>query len=73
MHLYIDSIPKMVEFMKAKIFDDERVIEDAWWTLIFRAMRSHRPHFTAEDNFHCYGRRAVRSTVYGSKMPVYMA
>ena len=69
MHIYVDQIPKVVDFMKEKGFDDARVTTEAWWTLILRAMCWHRSIAFIEIP----KANMVSPTFYGSRLPVYIA
>lgn len=66
MFTYVDSIPKVVEFMRQRGFDDKQVATEAWFTMIFRAMLWHRGHYMTGPP------PGVPSQYYGSKMPVYI-
>ena len=69
MHIYVDQIPKVADFMKEKGFDDTRVTTEAWWTLILRAMCWHRSIAfinIQKDNL-------ISPNLYGSRLPVYIA
>ena len=72
MHLYIDRIPMVVQFMKEKDYVDEKRVVDAWWTLIFRAMCWHRAHYMIEGKARGYGGIPVKSKFHNSKLPVYI-
>ncbi|CAF9923079.1 hypothetical protein IMSHALPRED_005846 [Imshaugia aleurites] len=69
MHIYVDQIPKIIEFMKEKGFDDESIISEAWWTLILKAMCWHRSvaFIEIERGF------SVPPSFHGSRIPVYIA
>lgn len=69
MHIYVDQIPKVVDFMKTKGFDNARVVTDAWWTLILRAMCWHRSIAWVEIQ----KSNTVSPSFQGSKIPVYIA
>ena len=69
MHIYVDQIPKVVEFMKEKGFDNESVVREAWWTLMLRAMCWHRS--VAFIDFQ--ESKAVPPSFHGSRIPVYIA
>ena len=69
MHIYVDQIPKVVEFMKHKGFDDEKVVREAWWTLILKAMCWHRSVALMEFQ----PSNAVPPTFHDSRIPVYIA
>lgn len=73
MHLYIDRIPLVVSSLKKKGIHDERLVIDAWWTLIFRAMLWHRGHEIIEGKTRGYGGIPVSPSFWGSKLPVYIA
>lgn len=68
-HIYVDQIPNVVDFMKDKGFDDKRVVSEAWWTLILRAMCWHRSvaFIDIRRGF------SVPPSFHGSKIPVYIA
>ena len=66
MFTYVDSIPKVVEFMRQRGFDDKQVATEAWFTMMFRAMLWHRGHYMTGPE------PRVPSQYYGSKMPVYV-
>ena len=69
MHIYVDQIPEVVDFMKEKGFNVERVTQEAWWTLILRAMCWHR-----SIAFMQYQKGTqVSPSFYGSRIPVYIA
>lgn len=69
MHIYVDQIPKVVEFMKEKGFDNESVVREAWWTLMLRAMCWHRS--VAFIDFQ--ESTPVPPSFHGSRIPVYIA
>lgn len=69
MHIYVDQIPKVVEFMKEKGCDDEKVVREAWWTLILKAMCWHRSVALMEFQ----PGNAVPPRFYDSRIPVYIA
>lgn len=69
MHIYIDQIPKVVDFMKEKGFDNASVVNDAWWTLILRAMCWHRSIAWVEIQ----KSNLVPPSFHGSRIPVYIA
>ena len=69
MHIYVDQIPKVVDFMKEKGFGDAKIVTEAWWTLMLRAMCWHRSIAWVEipkSNF-------VSPSFHGSRIPVYIA
>ncbi|MCJ1233690.1 hypothetical protein MMC14_001648 [Varicellaria rhodocarpa] len=72
MHLYVERIPLVVQFMKGKGFDNSRVVEDAWWTMIFRAMCWHRCHYCLRGHTRGYGGIPVPSSFYRNPLPVYI-
>lgn len=65
MHVYFDYLPKYVSSMRAYGFDNERVVKDAWVTLMFRAFCWQRCHFMVQGG-------TVSPDFYGSRVPVYM-
>ena len=70
MHLYIDNIPKVVDFMERRGFNDGDVVKDAWWTMILRAFCWQRSvAFVDRDSSSV----AIPSGLYYSKVPVYIA
>ena len=69
MHIYVDQIPKIVDFMKDKGYDDAKVVTEAWWTLILRAMCWHRSIAFVEIP----KANLVPPTFHGSRIPVYIA
>ena len=69
MHIYVDQIPKVVDFMKEKGFDDEKVVREAWWTLILKAMCWHRSVALMEFQ----PSNAVPPSFHDSRIPVYIA
>ena len=73
MHLYIDRIPLVVSSMKEEGIPDERLVIDAWWTLVFRAMLWHRGHAIIEGKTRGYGGIPVSPSFWESKLPVYIA
>ena len=42
MHIYVNQIPKPVDFMKEKGFGNAMLVRETWWALILRAMCWHR-------------------------------
>ena len=72
MHLYVERIPLVVDFMKGKGFDNPKVIEDAWWTTIFRAMCWHRCHYFLRGHTRGYGGIPVPSSYFRNPLPVYI-
>ena len=73
MHIYIDGIPQVVEFMKDRGFDNEGIVIDAYWTLLFRAMCWHRATWIMPDPKRGFGRDGIPSNLYESRTPVYLA
>ena len=73
MHQYIDRIPLVVSFMKDRGYDDGPAVIDVWWSLIFRAMLWHRGHDIIEGKTRGYGGIPVPPSLWGSKLPVYIA
>lgn len=80
MHLYIDRIPMIVQFVQGRdnidltmheMFEDSLLI-DAWWTLIFKAMCWHRAHYMIKGKTRGYGGIPVNSKFHNSKLPVYI-
>lgn len=69
MHIYVDQIPKVVDVMKEKGFDDESIIREAWWTLILRAMCWHRSVAFMEIQ----RGNLVPPSFHRSRIPVYIA
>ncbi len=69
MHIYVDQIPMVVEFMKEKGFDNESIATEAWWTLILRAMCWHRSVAFVEIQ----KGNLVPASFCGSRIPVYIA
>lgn len=66
MHLYIDRIPKVVDFMVKRGYDDQCALRDGWWTMILRAMCWQRSMVFVD-------RKLAPSGLYDSKVPVYIA
>lgn len=64
-HIYFDNIPKIINDMRDKGFDQPQIVEEAWVTMMFRAFLWHRCHFMVE------GPR-VPSIYWGSNLPVYI-
>lgn len=64
-HIYFDNIPKIINDMRDKGFDQPQIVEDAWVTMMFRAFLWHRCHTMVE------GPR-VPSIYWGSNLPVYI-
>ena len=62
---YFHSIPKVVEDMRSKGFDQPEIVEEAWLTMMWKAFLWHRFHFMVE------GAR-VPSSNWGSRLPVYI-
>lgn len=69
MHLYIDRIPEVEEFMHESGFSEKQIVRDAWWTLMLRAMCWHRNVSFSKD----IPTTLIPSSLYGSKIPVYIA
>ena len=70
MHLYIDNIPKVVDMMAKRGFNDGDVVKDAWWTMIMRAFCWQRSvAFVERDSSSVI----IPSGLYSSKVPVYIA
>lgn len=69
MHIYVDQIPKVVDFMKKKGFNDARIVTEAWWTLILRAMCWHRSIAWVEIQTG----NLVSPSFQGSRIPVHIA
>ena len=64
-HIYFDNIPKIINDMRDKGFDQPQIVEEAWVTMMFRAFLWHRCHTMVE------GPR-VPSIYWGSNLPVYI-
>ena len=64
-HIYFDNIPKIINDMRDKGFDQPQIVEEAWLTMMFRAFLWHRSHLMVE------GPR-VPSAYWGSNLPVYI-
>ena len=64
-HIYFDNIPKVIESMRDRGFDNPGVVEEAWLTMMFRAFLWNRSHSMVD------GPR-VPSTHWGSELPVYI-
>ena len=64
-HIYFDNIPKIINDMRDKGFDQPQIVEEAWVTMMFRAFLWHRCHLMVE------GPR-VPSIYWGSNLPVYI-
>lgn len=64
-HIYFDNIPKVIEDMRSRGFDQPEIVEEAWLTMMWKAFLWHRCHFMVE------GQR-VPSANWGSKLPVYI-
>ena len=73
MHLYIDRIPLVVDFMKKRGYYNGSVVIDVWWTIIFRAMLWHRGHDILTGKTRRYGGISISPSFWGSKIPVYIA
>ena len=69
MHIYVDQIPKVVDFMKEKGYDNARIVTEAWWTLMLRAMCWHRSIAWVEIQ----KGNMVSPSFCGSRIPVYIA
>jgi len=70
MHIYVDQVPFVVRLMKEKAFEDDKLVRDAWWTLILRAMCWHRSVAFVERP---RNGMVVPSSFHGSRIPVYIA
>lgn len=64
-HIYFDNIPKVVDEMRNRGFDNPALVEEAWLTMMWKAFLWHRCHVMVE------GAR-VPSSHWGSKLPVYI-
>lgn len=64
-HIYFDNIPKIIDDMKNRGFDNPDIVTEAWLTMMFKAFLWHRCHFMVE------GPR-VPSSHWGSRLPVYI-
>ncbi|KAK3178519.1 hypothetical protein OEA41_000655 [Lepraria neglecta] len=64
-HIYFDNIPKTIDDMRDKGFNNPDIVEEAWLTMMFRAFLWHRCHFMVE------GPR-VPSSYWGSNLSVYI-
>ena len=69
MHIYVDQIPKVVDFMKDKGVGNAMVVQEAWWTLILRAMCWHRSVAFVE----ILQGNLVPPSFHESRIPVYIA
>lgn len=69
MHFYIERIPSVIEPMQDKGFGDERVVVDAWWTMMFRGMCWNRSVWDRPNSKVAN----VPSNLYGSSIPLYIA
>lgn len=66
---YVDCLSEITEFMKEKGFNDERKTLDAWWTLMLRAICWQDSVSFIEGG---PGSIAVPSSLYGSRIPVFI-
>ena len=64
-HIYFDNIPKIIDDMRNRGFDNPDIVTEAWLTMMFKAFLWHRCHFMVE------GPR-VPSSHWGSRLPVYI-
>lgn len=69
MHLYIDRISEVEDFMEERGFGDRDIVRDAWWMLMLRAMCWHRSVSFSRD----VPTGLVPSSLYRSRIPVYIA
>ncbi|KAI9885107.1 MAG: hypothetical protein M1823_003118 [Watsoniomyces obsoletus] len=65
MYDYFEQLPNMVEYMRDRGVEDGALVEEAWFTLMFRAFCWHRLHRMVPGP-------TIPSVYYGSKMPVYL-
>ena len=70
MHLYIDNLPKIVEFMADRGFEHGGIVREAWWTMMLRALCWHRSVVLVDQDPSSV---AVPCGLYYSKTPVYIA
>lgn len=73
MQYYIDKLPEIAAFMAEKGVENEGLVTDAWWTMVFRAMCWHRAvSFVPETRKGVRG-MTVPAEFYGSRIPVYIS
>ena len=73
MHLYFDSLPKIVADMRQRGYEGEDdLVHEAWFMMMFRAFCWHRCHFFREEQKQVYGAKILPSQYWSSKMPVYI-
>lgn len=72
-HLYFDYLPLIVENMRRKGFDGpEKVMHEAWFTLMFRAFCWWRCHSLHPGEDPTYKSSTLPSRYWGCKLPVYI-
>jgi hypothetical protein len=67
MRFYWRYIPDYVRYMKTRECDDERLVAEAWITLIFRAFLWNRAHIPMDCG------PVLPSQYHGSRLPVYIS
>lgn len=72
-HLYFDYLPSIVEDMRRKGFKGpEKLVHDAWFTLMFRAFCWWRCHSLHPGEDPSYKGSTLPSRYWDCKMPVYI-
>lgn len=72
-HLYFDYLPLIVEDMRRKGFEGpERLVHEAWFTLMFRAFCWWRCHSLHPGEDPSYKGSTLPSRHWDSKLPVYI-
>lgn len=72
-HLYFDYLPLIVEDMRRKGFEGpEKIVHEAWFTLMFRAFCWWRCHSLHPGEDQSYKGSTLPSRYWDSKLPVYI-
>ena len=71
-HVYFDYLPDIVEDMRRKGFDDEDVVHEAWFTMMFRAFCWWRCHYMVPGQDMIHNPSILPSRYWNSQLPVYI-
>ena len=71
-HMYWDYLPRIVQDIKNKGFDDEALVHEAWFTMMFRAFCWWRCHYLNPGQDMIHSPSILPSRYWDSKLPVYI-
>lgn len=71
-HVYFDYLPDIVADMRRKGLDDEDVVHEAWFTMMFRAFCWWRCHYMNPGQDMIHNPSILPSRYWNSQLPVYI-